>query len=128
MDVQDSDDIPFRLSQMQRGIESVDTLAVTASVRDYSYRGEKYPEGTFIGLLDDTILFGSEDEAECLIESLKRMETIGERETLLIFTGKGVTDEEADRVYEAVQEAFPDLETEIVQGGQPVYRFLAGLS
>ena len=128
MDVQDSDDIPFRLSQMQRGIESVDTLAVTASVRDYSYRGEKYPEGTFIGLLDDTILYGSEDEAECLIESLKRMETIGERETLLIFTGKGVTDEEADRVYEAVQEAFPDLETEIVQGGQPVYRFLAGLS
>ena len=128
MDVQDSDDVAYRLEQMQRGIESVDTLSVAASVRDYNYRGEKYPEGTFIGLLNDEILYGAEDEAECLVESLKRMKTIGERETLLIFRGKGVAEEEEERLYAALEEAFPELETEIVYGGQPVYRFLAGLS
>ena len=97
-------------------------------MRDYNYRGEKYPEGTFIGLLNDEILYGAEDEAECLVESLKRMKTIGERETLLIFRGKGVAEEEEERLYAALEEAFPELETEIVYGGQPVYRFLAGLS
>ena len=47
---------------------------------------------------------------------------------LLIFRGKGVAEEEEERLYAALEEAFPELETEIVYGGQPVYRFLAGLS
>ena len=128
MDVPDSKDTAYRLSQMRLGAESVDTVSVTASVRDYSFHGTTYPKGTLLGLMNDEILYGGPEEKESLVESLKRVPGIENREILLIFRGKDVPEEEEDALLDALYEAFPDLETEIVYGGQPVYRFLAGLS
>jgi dihydroxyacetone kinase-like predicted kinase len=63
--------------------------------------------------------------AVVLEETLRRME-IGDRELLSLYYGKDVSREEAESLAEAISEAYPDLEVELLAGGQPHYRYILG--
>lgn len=41
---------------------------------------------------------------------------------------KGVSEDELDELSERLEEEFPMLEAEIIDGGQKLYRFIIGLS
>jgi len=51
---------------------------------------------------------------------------IGDRELLSLYYGKDVSREEAESLAEAISEAYPDLEVELLAGGQPHYRYILG--
>ena len=128
MDVPDSSDAAWRLNQMEKGIESVDTVAVTRASRDYSFRGQKGEKGSFIGLSGDRILCGSPDDIETAVESIREQMKQKDHEIALIFRGKDVPEEREDLLREALYEAFPELEFEIADGGQPIFHWLIGLT
>ena len=45
-------------------------------------------------------------------------------ELISIYYGSDITKEDADKLYAAVCEQFPDYEIELNEGGQPIYYYI----
>jgi len=52
---------------------------------------------------------------------------MGERERITFFYGENITNEEVAEVITAVEEAYPDHELEVHEGGQPHYQFIIAI-
>ena len=50
-----------------------------------------------------------------------------ESELITIFTGEDVNEEETEAIEEYVSETYPDVEVEMIDGGQPVYSFIVSV-
>ena len=127
MDIPDNPDIEERLALMREGQQSVSTLAVTTAVRDTVYTGISCKKGERIALLDDELVCVSADWNTALIEGLRRVEDIDERDSCIVFAGMEVEPEEEDALVDVLAEAFPMLEATVLHGGQAVYRWIIGL-
>lgn len=127
MDVPDREN-SFRISSMESGLDGVATLIQTTASRDYSSDTLSCREGDDIVLLGNELVCASGGRIGSIIEGMKQVEDIEDKETCVIFSGEGVTEEEREELEEAIEEAFPLLDAEFIDGGQRVYRWLLGLS
>ncbi len=98
---------------------------ITVATRTVHLDGVAVSAGQYIGLVDGRLIVADESMAVVLEETLRRME-IGDRELLSLYYGKDVSREEAESLAEAISEAYPDLEVELLAGGQPHYRYILG--
>ena len=62
-------------------------------------------------------------EEETVLETLKRM-VDDESELISVYYGEDVTEEKAEALVKKAQEAFPNCEVELNDGGQPIYYYL----
>ncbi len=62
---------------------------------------------------------------QVLADTLQAME-MEERELLSVYFGEDVSREEAERVVEEIAEQYPDVEIELLSGGQPHYMYILG--
>jgi dihydroxyacetone kinase-like predicted kinase len=51
---------------------------------------------------------------------------VGERELITVYYGQDITAEAAEDVRQRITDLYPELEVEIVAGGQPHYQFILG--
>ncbi len=117
-----------RISSMESGVKGVSTLIQTTASRDYSYHELHCREGEDIVLLNGEIVSVSKSWLSSIIDALRLTPDIDDKETCVIFIGEGVTEEERDELEEAIADEFPLLDTDFIEGGQKVYRWLIGLS
>jgi len=102
---------------------AVQTLQVTEAVRDATVGGHKVKLGQTIVLdPDDGLLAVASDRMKAVLTALKALEPGFELVTL--YYGEGVEEEEAGQVAEKIGKAHPGVETEVIRGGQPHYRYL----
>ena len=78
--------------------------------------------------LNGEIVSVNKNWLECLIEAMRLVPDIDDAETCVVFSGEGVSEDELDELSERLEEEFPMLEAEIIDGGQKLYRFIIGLS
>ncbi|MBR4435762.1 MAG: DAK2 domain-containing protein [Clostridia bacterium] len=128
MDVRDSDDIEKRIAQMQRGIDSVDTLLITPAARDFATKEVKGHENEMIAIADDDILFSSKDAVETVVSGLKKLDGFEDRDTCIFFRGANADASLDERIRERIEEEFPLIETSFEWGGQDVYDWIIGIS
>lgn len=98
---------------------------ITVATRTVRLDGVNVAEGQYIGLVDGRLIVADDSLHVVLDETLRRME-IGDRELLSLYYGKDVTGEEAEAMAEAINARYPDLEVELLAGGQPHYRYILG--
>ena len=127
MDVPDSDN-KSRISSMRSGLQDVTTLIETTASRDYSYHDITCRQGEEIVLKNGEIVSVNENWLEGLIDAMRLVPDIDDIETCVVFSGEGVTEDELDTLSERIEEEFPMLDTEVIDGGQKIYRFIIGLS
>jgi hypothetical protein len=102
---------------------AVQTLQVTEAVRDATVGGHKVKLGQTIVLdPDDGLLAVASDRMRAVLTALKALEPGFELVTL--YYGEGVEEEEAAQVAQKIGKAHPGVETEVIRGGQPHYRYL----
>jgi DAK2 domain fusion protein YloV len=102
---------------------AVQTLQVTEAVRDAVVGGHKVKLGQTIVLdPDDGLLAVSSDRMKAVLAALNALEPGFELVT--IYYGEGVEEEEATEVAARIGKAHPGVEAEVIQGGQPHYRYL----
>jgi dihydroxyacetone kinase-like predicted kinase len=82
-------------------------------------------EGEFIGLVDGRLCAADSSLQAVLDETLRRMD-IDDRELLSLYYGEDVSRDEAEAMAETINESYPDLEVELLAGGQPHYRYILG--
>lgn len=127
MDVRSSDNLDFRVKEMQGGLENTVTLCETVASRDYSYHEISCRKGEEILLIDNRIVCVNDNWKQAIIDGLATVEDIDDRENCVVFRGKDVPQEYEDLLLEAIEEKYPMLEVEFVDGGQSVYRWILGL-
>jgi dihydroxyacetone kinase-like predicted kinase len=82
-------------------------------------------EGQFIGLVDGRSRACESDMTAVLSQVLEQME-MEEREIVTLYYGQDVSKVEAEGVKEQIEELYPDVEVEVIDGGQAHYYYILG--
>ncbi|MGH2076798.1 DAK2 domain-containing protein [Aerococcus urinaeequi] len=99
---------------------------VTVAVRDTTVDGLEIHKDHFMGIIDGKIVSEDADLATETIHMINAMIDEDKELVTLIF-GEETDQATAELIAEAVESANEDIEVEIVDGGQPVYHFLASV-
>ena len=127
MDVADSQDINYRIRQMQSGLESVLTLSETTASRDYTYRETSCKKGDEIVLIDHELACVSDTEIDAVLNGLALIEDIDSKETCVLFAGEGASAEQTEALTDKIYEKYPTLDVTVIDAGQEIYRFVLGV-
>ena len=127
MDIPDSDDVEMRIAQMKNGAAGVTTLAETTASRDYSYHEISCKRGEEIVLTDGELSCVAADQVTAIVDALRILDDMGDRETLVAFRGSGVPESTEDEIRDALCKVFPLLDVEFIDGGQETYHWVIGV-
>lgn len=127
MDVPSSTDIDFRLRQMREGCSQIATLFSTTASRDYSWHEITCRAGDQIALLNGELVCVSSDWLTVLLEGLKTIPDMDEKETCVVFRGAEASEAAQERLEEALSERYPMLEVNVIDGGQSTYPWMLGV-
>jgi dihydroxyacetone kinase-like predicted kinase len=104
-------------------IESVISGELTYAIRDSEYQGLKIHENDWMGILDGKIVTSTpapDQSAKTLLEQILDQD----REIVTIITGENTSPEEVDALQIWLEEHFPDVEVDVIEGGQPLYKYI----
>ncbi|MTD40189.1 DAK2 domain-containing protein [Erwinia sp. CPCC 100877] len=108
---------------MTEMIESVVSGQVTTAVRDTTIDNVEIKKDDYLGMIDGKIVISEPDMFTASLDTLKQM--INEdTEIVTIIVGEDGTMKEAEKLAEALTAEHEELETELHEGGQPVYPYL----
>ena len=123
LSINPADTLEANARRMAQAGQAIQTLLVTAAVRDATIERRKVNKGEFIVLgADEKLLSADAVRDEAIIEGLARLEPGFELITL--YYGEGVGAAEAEALGKRISGNFEAVEVEIVDGGQPHYGFL----
>ncbi len=111
---------------MTGSLDDVHTAQVTYAARDSDFDGYAIHAGEYLGLLDGKLI-GSFTQMPSMLEKLSQSFDELDPEIITVYYGEDVTQEAADETAAALEEAFPDAEVTVVNGGQPVYYYMISI-
>ncbi len=111
------------VSAMMEAAKEIESGEVTYAVRDVQLNGVTIHEGDAIGLLNGQLVAAGASFDE-VVERLLEQIDLDEHELVTLYYGEGVSEAEAEALAERLESRYPDLEFEIVRGGQPHYPYL----
>ena len=85
--------------------------------------GVSIKNGDYIGFVGDKIYSDDEDKNRAA-EKLLEAAGASERGLMLVFTGENTTEEEAEEIKNHISERYPETETIVIEGDQPVYDYM----
>ncbi len=114
------------VAEMTQAMEEVQTGEITNATRDVEINGVRVKAGQYIALLNgQLVLADSSLERVCL--GLLEKANAQQYELITLFYGNNISAEEANRIAELIQSAFPEQGVEIHEGGQPHYPFIISI-
>lgn len=111
---------------MTESLESVETMQLTFAVRDTKSGDLEIKKDDIIGIKGKDILVNGKDIEKTMIDLVEKS-LKDDYSLLTIYYGEDVTEDDAGRLAEKLEEAYPDLDIETVEGGQPLYYYIASL-
>lgn len=111
---------------MVEAAAAVRTGEITRATRSIHLDGREVREGDSIALLDDRLVATSAENEQALLALLDAAQAAN-AELVTLYTGHGVGDERAATAARLVRDAYPDLQVEVVAGGQPHYAYIVSI-
>ena len=119
----ESKSVEENVEDMTEALANVKTGEVTYSVRDTEYNNTKINKDDIIGIYEDDIIANGEDINEVALKLLESM--IDEDSSLVtILYGSNATAEMAQELKNQITDIYPDIDTELIFGGQPLYYYI----
>lgn len=119
-------DLETNALSMERAAEEIQTGEITIANRDVQINGLDIKEGQIIGLVNGELTTSALTIEDAVRQVLAQMHA-EEGEILTIYYGETITEEEAEALAEMISKEYPDLETEVVDGGQPHYPYILSI-
>ncbi|MFO3714875.1 DAK2 domain-containing protein [Oribacterium sp. P9] len=110
------------LEAMKDASQCVRTGEITYAVRNTTIDGHAIEKDDIIALGDDGLLAVAKEKDQAVLEALKAMVN-DESEIITIYYGQDIPEEEAEAVAARIRKAYPQVETELQYGGQPIYYY-----
>lgn len=108
---------------MRAASEKVKTGLITHAVRDTVIEDKTITTGDILGLCEGKITTVSSDAVDAAKEIIGKIAD-EDTELITVIYGDGMSEEEASTLSEYAEEAFPDADVSVYNGGQPVYSFI----
>ena len=110
------------ISSMTRAIEHVKSAQVTYAIRDSQINGLKIEEGDIMGIAEKEIEVVGKKISEVTKQLLDKM--LSEGEIVTILYGSDANEEDTESIHSYVSEKYPDVDVELLSGGQPLYYYI----
>ena len=117
---------PEIASAMQEAAARVRSVEVSRSVRTATVDGVSVREGEAIVLVDGRLVATGATLEEALLAGLDAAHT-GGAELVTLYVGADAERGAGDAVRALIEERFPGVEVQVIEGGQPHYPYLAGV-
>ncbi len=111
------------VSGMKEVISNVVSAQVTYSVRDTELNGLKICKDDYIGICEGSIVTSRRSRTEA-VKDLIRQSNVNEKSSITIIYGKDVNIKEVNTIQRFIEKNYPNLETDVIDGGQDVYSYL----
>ncbi len=111
---------------MREARSMVKTIEITRAVRAAQLDGLSIKKKQAIGLLDGDLLAAGKDTQDILEKMLAKID-VNQNEIVTIYYGAEATPEDANQVSESIREKYPQLQVEVVKGGQPYYDYIVSI-
>jgi DAK2 domain fusion protein YloV len=116
-------DLETNVRLMERNAQLVRTAEITIAVRDVRINGLEVKEGQVIGLIDGELQVAADDLQEVVAQVLERLD-LEQAEIVTFYYGKDMTEESTRTLADWTEAQYPDLEVEVIEGGQPHYQLI----
>ena len=112
--------------EMTASLDAVQNGEVTYAIRDTSVNGVEIKANDILCLLDGEIVCAEGSLDGAVLKLVEKMYH-DEASLLTLYYGNEITEESANAMAEAIENAHSDLDIEVYQGGQPLYYYLISL-
>lgn len=113
--------------QMMKAAEGVHTAQVTFAARNSEVSGERIKKGQLLGMEDGKITLVEDDLVNAAYRVTRRLVKKYNGSLITILYGADTDEATAQALAERLQARFPSVEINVINGGQPVYYFLAAV-
>ncbi|MDO5026279.1 MAG: DAK2 domain-containing protein [Tissierellia bacterium] len=111
---------------MSSSIDEVKTLELTYAVRDTQVGDLTISKGDIIGISEKDIVSKGHDVNETMLDLIKK--SIDDFSGLVtIYYGEEIEEDQAQKLLDLLEIQLPDLDYELVMGGQPLYYYIASV-
>lgn len=111
---------------MDKSRASVKAIEVTRAVRSTKLGGLSIKKKQAIGFLDGELLAAGGNATDVLNEVLAKLD-LDKAEVITIYYGADTKPAEAEQVDASIREQHPQLQVEVVGGGQPHYNYIVSV-
>ena len=119
-------DVDSVVGEMDEAAGSVRTGEITEAVRSVTLSGVEVEPGRLIGLLERELVAAG-DQLEGVLTSVLQRAALSDGELVTLYRGEPVTSHDADAVMQKMNASFPEVDFELVEGGQPHYHFFISI-
>ena len=114
------------LAAMTEAAAAVTTAQITYAARNSDFDGFAINEGDYLALCDGKLL-GTDRSLDVLLDKLAHVAADKNAEFVTVYSGQGVTEDDAARAAEVFETICPDAEVAALPGGQPVYYYIIAI-
>ena len=119
-------DLRTNTQLMEEAKSAVRAIEVTRAVRSTQLGGLKIKKKQAIGLLDGELVAVGDNTTDVLNDILAKLD-LDEAEVITIYYGADTEPAEAEQVSVTICQQHPQLQIEVVKGGQPHYNFIVSV-
>jgi len=116
-------DIETNLNQMKEACTTVRTIEITRATRSTRLNGLEITEGSPIGLLDGKLVSSGESDSQVIMDILSLLD-MSRMSIVTLYYGEGISLEQAENIKTQIGQQYPNVEIELIEGGQPFYSFI----
>jgi len=111
---------------MKKALSSVRSIEVTRAVRSTKVNGLKIKRKQPIGLLDGDLVAVGDINIDVINQVLAKID-LDKAEIVTIYYGADTESAEAEQVGASIREQHPQLQIEVIRGGQPHYSYIISI-
>jgi len=119
-------DLETNAENMDRASSSVKSVEVTRAIRSTRLGGLDIKKKQAIGFLDGDLVVVGDNTDDVLNEVLARV-NLDDVEVITIYYGADTKPAEAEQVGATIHQQHPELQVEVIQGGQPHYNYIVSV-
>jgi DAK2 domain fusion protein YloV len=116
-------DLSKVIENMRSSLGEVHSGELTVATRSVEIDGVAVQEGQVIGILNGKLAVSGNDLTDSLIEMLVMCDA-DQSELVTLYYGEDLSIMLANKIIDIVRERWPNLEVELVEGGQPHYQLI----
>jgi len=119
-------DFETNVQIMKNTKSAVKSIEITRAVRSIELGGLKIKKKQPIGFLDGDLVAVSDNTIGALNQTLAKLD-LSQAEVITIYYGADAEPAEAEQVSLSIREQYPQLQIEVVPGGQPHYNYIVSV-
>lgn len=120
----EADSVEENLINMKKAAECVHTAQVTFAARDSESFGQKILKGQMLGMEDGNITLVDNDVVTAAYRVTRRLVKKFDASLVTIYYGGETSNIMANLLSQKLEQRFPNIEINVIHGGQPVYYFI----